>query len=354
MLRTLFFLLAITSMNADAQVKKNRSSEVSGSEMEKVYEEVKTPFKYGIVLAAPDVTKMADSPTIFRLNEKWYMNYIIFDGTGYETWLAESDDLLHWTPKGKTMSFTDSTWDANQKAGYVSLINTEWGGDYKPMKFDNKYWISYLGGPVAGYEAGQLGIGMAHTNDLANANEYTRIPNPVLSSHDNDSRWFENKTIFKSSVIYDKTKQTGYPFVMYYNAAGDSAFESIGMAVSNDMVKWKRLGKDPILTKNRGICGDAQIVNMGKLYVLFFFGFNWKDGESGAFDRFACSYDLQTWTEWKGPNLVEPSEPYDQQYAHKPCIIKWKGVVYHFYNAVGSKGRVIALATSKDLKSVKP
>jgi predicted GH43/DUF377 family glycosyl hydrolase len=354
MLRVFFFLLVITSMNADAQVKKNRSSEVAGIEMEKVYEEVKTPFKYGIVLSAPDSTKMADSPTIFRLNEKWYMTYIIFDGTGYETWLAESDDLLHWATKGKTMSFTDNTWDANQKAGYVSLVNTDWGGDYKPMKFENKYWISYLGGSVAGYEAGRLGIGMAYTNAIDSAGELTRISNPVLSSHDSNSRWFEKKTIFKSNVIYDKTKQTGYPFVMYYNAAGDSSFESIGMAASNDMVNWKRLGKNPILTKHRGICGDAQIVKMGKLYVLFFFGFNWKDGESVAFDRFACSYDLQNWTEWKGPNLVEPSEPYDQQYAHKPWIVKWKGVVYHFYNAVGSKGRVIALATSKDLKSVKP
>jgi len=32
-------------------------------------------------------------------------------------------------------------------------------------------------------------------------------------------------------------------------------------------------------------------------------------------------------------------------------VIKWNGVVYHFYNAVGSNGRVIALATSKDLKN---
>ena len=33
----------------------------------------------------------------------------------------------------------------------------------------------------------------------------------------------------------------------------------------------------------------------------------------------------------------------------KPWVIKWNDVVYHFYNAVGNQGRVIALATSKDL-----
>ena len=83
------------------------------------------------------------------------------------------------------------------------------------------------------------------------------------------------------------------------------------------------------------------------MYVLFYFGAFWKPG---AFERFACSYDLVNWTEWKGADLVAPSEPYDEQYAHKPWVIKYKGIVYHFYTAVGKEGRVLALATSKDLK----
>jgi len=45
---------------------------------------------------------------------------------------------------------------------------------------------------------------------------------------------------------------------------------------------------------------------------------------------------------------------YDAKYAHKPWVIKWKGIVYHFYTAVGNKGRVIALATSKELKNDLP
>jgi len=47
--------------------------------------------------------------------------------------------------------------------------------------------------------------------------------------------------------------------------------------------------------------------------------------------------------------LLASSEEYDKKYAHKTWVIKWNGVVYHFYNAVGNSGRVIALATSKDL-----
>ena len=324
--------------------------------MQQVYEEVKTPFKYGIVLAAPDSAKMADSPTVFRLNEKWYMTYIIFDGTGYETWIAESDDLLNWKTNGKILSFTKETWDANQKAGYPSLIDITWGGSYEPKKFDGRFWSSYLGGSNSGYEAGQLAVGIAYTKDLSATRELIRIPQPVLSPADPSARWYDNKTIFKSSIIFDSAKKTGNSFVMYYNAAGNptserkSSFESIAMAVSNDMLHWSRLGENPIITKSRGICGDAQIVKINNLYVLFYFGHNWVDNSNTAFDRFACSYDLVNWTEWDGANLIEPSQPYDSQYAHKPWVIKWKGVVYHFYNAVGSQGRVIALATSKDLK----
>jgi hypothetical protein len=37
-------------------------------------------------------------------------------------------------------------------------------------------------------------------------------------------------------------------------------------------------------------------------------------------------------------------------YAHKSFVLKYKGIVYHFYDAVNKKNqRGIAVATSKDL-----
>ncbi|RAK03086.1 hypothetical protein LX87_01208 [Larkinella arboricola] len=325
---------------------------VSDQKMREVYEQIKTPYKYGIVLPQPDKGRMVDSPTIFRKGQTWYMTYIIFDGKGYETWLAQSADLLHWTTQGRLMSFTENTWDATQKAGYVALVDTEWGGSYEVEKFENRYWMSYLGGSEKGYEAGRLGIGMASTQDLTQPKEVSRLPQPVLSAVDKDARWYDNKTIYKSLVIRDKEKKTGYPFVMYYNAKGEKpdadgkGFENIAMAVSSDMTHWKRYGQQPLITRKTGICGDAQITKIGDVYVMFYFGAFWKPG---AFERFACSYDLVNWTDWQGDDLIAPSEPYDKTYAHKPWVIRWNGVVYHFYNAVGDKGRVIAVATSKDL-----
>lgn len=342
-------LLSIWVTTLIVQCTSNKGSKIVSEEvMQSVFEEVKTPYKYGVVFRHPDSTKMIDSPTVFRENDLWYMTYIVFDGQGYETWIAESADLLSWESKGRIMSFTNDTWDANQKAGYVSLVNTEWGGDYSVEKYQNKYWMTYLGGNSTGYEAGTLKIGLAYTENLTAATEWSRSETTLFSPDDVDVRWFENKTIYKSLVIRDSEAVSGYPFVMYYNAKGDTAnYESIAMAVSEDMVNWKRFGEDPVITRYAGICGDAQIAKMDDLYVMFYFGAFWKPG---AFERFACSYDLVHWTDWQGEDLIAPSEPFDQKYAHKPWVIKWDGIVYHFYNAVGDQGRVIALATSEELK----
>lgn len=110
-----------------------------------------------------------------------------FDGKGYESWLAESADLLHWKTLGRIMSFTDGTWDATQKAGYIALQDTEWGGRNAPEPFEGYYWMSYIGGSATGYEAGKLGIGIAaqtpaeagNGNDCAAPYSAPRIPTPA-------------------------------------------------------------------------------------------------------------------------------------------------------------------------------
>jgi predicted GH43/DUF377 family glycosyl hydrolase len=333
--------------------------EVSQDVMQKIYEEVKTPYKYGLVMVPEDDSKKVDCPSVFRKGDKWYMTYVIFDGRGYETWLATSDDLLQWKTLGRTLSFSDTTdWDNNQKAGYIALQDYNWDGSYRLQKYDGKYWMSYFGGNTRGYEAGDLAISIANTKkDPSKPHEWRRLPNPIFTSKDSDVRWWENRKIFKSTVIWDKTMTTGYPFVMYYNANGDSAannvktrwFERIGMAVSNDMVHWKRFEAEPVMHHPVGITGDAVIQKIGDVWVMFYFGAFW-EGRKDAFNRFACSYDLVHWSDWKGDDLINSSENYDDRFAHKSYVIKHNGVVYHFYCATNKKDqRGIAVATSKDL-----
>src|SRR5690606_38367420 len=125
-------------------------------------------------------------------------------------------------------------------------------------------------------------------------------------------------------------------------------YERIGMAVSDDMVNWKRYKTNPVVHHPAGITGDPYIQKIGDVYVMFYFGAFWQD-RKGGFNRFACSYDLINWTDWTGPNLIESTEPFDARFAHKSYVVKHKGVVYHFYCAVNEKDqRGIAVAVSSD------
>jgi predicted GH43/DUF377 family glycosyl hydrolase len=332
--------------------------QVSEKVMHSIYDEIKTPYKYGLVVVPAHNSKKVDCPSVFRKGDRWYMTYLEFDGRGYETWLATSDDLLHWKTAGRLMSFSNDTtvWDADQKAGYVALQDHQWDGSYELQKFNGKYWMSYIGGTTPGYEAGDLSIGIACTEKApSESHEWQRLSTPVLTSKNVDTRWWENRKLFKSTIIWDESKTTGYPFVMYYNANGDTTgdkklrwFERIGMAVSDDMIRWKRFLKEPVMQHATGITGDAVIQKIKDVWVMFYFGAFWQN-KQGAFNRFACSYDLVNWTDWTGEDLIRSTESFDEKFAHKPSVVKYNGVVYHFYCAVNSKDqRGIAVATSVD------
>ncbi|AOW17853.1 glycosylase [Polaribacter vadi] len=337
---------------------KFKKREITNEVMQEIYNEIKTPYKYGLIMVPTDNSYKIDCPSIFRKDDKWYMTYLIFEGRGYETWLAESDDLLNWKHLGKVMSFSKDTseWDVNQKAGYIALQDPTWEGSYKWESYDDKYWMSYFGGNTTGYEAGILSMGMAYTDELPTTpKEFKRLSEPVLKPNDDKAKWWDNSTMYKSSVIRDVDKETGHDFVMYYNARGDSinpakGAERIAMAVSNDMKHWKRFGDGPVINHHKGISGDAFIQRINNTWVMFYFGAFWTGWDQGAFNRFAVSNDLIHWKDWEGEDLIQSSEPYDDLFAHKSFVVKHEGIVYHYYCAVNKAGqRGIALATSKDI-----
>src|SRR5574344_1989150 len=117
--------------------------QVNQNEMQHIYEQVKTPYKYGLVVAPEDNNHKIDCPTVFRVGDKWMMTYVVYngkggtDGRGYETWIAQSDNLLEWKTLGRILSYKDEGWDCNQRGGfpalpvmepYVKLLILDWHG----------------------------------------------------------------------------------------------------------------------------------------------------------------------------------------------------------------------------------
>ncbi len=355
-------LAIATSMQASAATAASAadSDSVPPDHMQAIYNEVKTPYKYGVVLEPPK-GKLLDCPNVFRHGDKWYMVYVQFEpkpAQGYNTQLAVSDDLLHWKPLGTTLERgSQGAWDQANAGSGVALFDTKWGGSNTLGKFEDRYWISYLGGDKFGYEGEPLSISLASSADPTALKSWTKLPEPVLKSSDSSARPGEKGTLYKSNIIRDDSRALGAPFVMFYNAKPSTkGDENIFAAVSDDMKSWRRYGDGPVVAnarpqgmKQNVITGDPQVVRMGDLWVMFYYGAFWKEG---AFDTFAASTDLVHWTKWNGADLLRPSESYDTRFAHKPWLIKHDGVVYHFYCAVGGpdQHRTIALATSKDLK----
>jgi predicted GH43/DUF377 family glycosyl hydrolase len=349
----IFYSAAFSSFAAD-------TNSVSPEQMQAIYDEVKTPFKYGVVLEPPPGKKI-DCPNVFRHGNKWFMMYVQLenDPTGYTTQLAESDDLLHWKPLGTILPRGSDTnaWDSANAGAGVALFDTKWGGSNGLQKHDGRYWLSYIGGKIPGYEKSPLSIGLASTANPSKPEPWKKLPSPILKPDDTDARPLESETLYKSYIFRDESKALGAPFVMFYNAKPPRGSERIFAATSQDLKTWKRYGDGPTIehlpkpdAKFGVISGDPQVVRMNDLWVMFYFGAFWKPG---AFDTFAASRDLVHWTMWDGEDLIKPSEPYDTPFAHKPWLLKHDGVVYHFYCAVGGKEqhRTIALATSKELKA---
>ena len=116
-------LLAVFSIATTFSLYAQR--EVPQERMEQIYEEVKTPYKYGLAVAPTDNYHKIDCPTVFRQGDKWLMTYVVYngkggtDGRGYETWIAESDNLLEWRTLGRVLSYRDGNGIAISVADFL-------------------------------------------------------------------------------------------------------------------------------------------------------------------------------------------------------------------------------------------
>lgn len=333
--------------------RKTTNAPVTREEMRAVYEHIKTPVKHGAVIKWDN--DFTDSPSVFRKDGRFYMYFVAISKdcsvSGYETHLAVSDDLLNWEYIGPVFRRNDANrWDSKQCAGYAAFVDVGYDAESALRAVNGRYYISYLAGNSDGYEPDPLYMGLAKTSDPTDPNGFTRFEQPILRPDDADARPLETLTLYKSCLFEDVLGATGYRYVNIYNGKAQDFTERIFLAVSNDGENWERYGDTHVLDRgaevpNTVITGDAQIVCIGDIYVMLFF--HWISGK-GAYDSFACSRDLVHWTVWDGAPLVEPTEPWDNVHAHKPCFVRYQGVNYHFYCAVNDQNeRFIAVATSE-------
>lgn len=273
-----------------------------------------------------------DSPFVFWHNGKYYMMHVGFDGIGYQTSIAVSNDLIHWN-KQKPIFQRDelSGWDQGGIAGVWILKENDIQGLPKLKKWGGKYWMVYHSYPNAGYEAGPANIGLAFTEDES-LQHWERLPQPALRWQDGNP--WEQGGLYKGCLIEENGR-----FYLFYNAKDSDNWlwhEQIGLAVSDNLQTWRRYEETPIIKNtpdgwDSAFCADPCIVKADNRWIMFYYGYNGVHAQEGI----AFSDDLLSWEKYDAPILCngEP-DALDALHAHKPSVIMKEGTLYHFYCAV--------------------
>ena len=352
------------SLQEDYQEEKTYEivKPISDSVIQEIYEEIKTPYPYGVVLRPGAQgewdSSLVDSPGVFQIpgdDEYVYMTYVgIGDNfAGYSTGIARSKDMLNWEKIGTVLDNTEEydTWDGFNVGGYILRDHT-WGELPTPHvvsegEYAGKYVMPYLASDTPGYEQGIKRAGIAFADELfledGSLAKWERYPDPVLDAHDGTYP-YEKGIIWKMQGVWDPETELYYAF---YNAA--TGPEVMCGVTSEDLIHWERMENNPLL-KNDGTSfgnsfnADADVVKIGDYWVMIYF----TDSPKGIIDSFAVSTDLQNWTK-SYIELTALNSTWANTYAHKPSVVKKNGVVYHYYCAVGTEGRTIAVDTSVDL-----
>ncbi len=293
-----------------------------------------------------------DCPTVYQIpgEEKWYMSFIAFDGNGYQSFVTESTDLVHWSNMRLAMGFGgEGEFDHGGRTLGAYLYETyDIQAPRILKKRDGKFWSLYGAYPrQGGYELRPGYEGVASSED--GLTWQRAKPAYILSVHDPDCGTWEKDCIYQPWLVEFQGK-----FYNFYNAAQGSV-EQMGCALSSDLLTWQRVPDNPIIHNTPGgydeqFCSDGKVFYDGDHWVMFYFGV----GMGGAHIMVAFSRDLEYWTVHPDPLYKAGGHPQglDRTYAHKISLVFHppSQTYYMYYCAVGDQGRGIGLLTSKPLK----
>jgi predicted GH43/DUF377 family glycosyl hydrolase len=296
-----------------------------------------TPYKLGRpVLTGSGIPgsfdyKAVDVPFVFVHNNKYHMLYTGFDGIGYQSALAVSDDLINWSHKGVILKRDkNNKWDSiGACATWMIKESNNLYDTPRLTRVHGRYWLVYHSYPSDGYENGPAEIGLAWTED-ENLLNWHKLDQPVFSWRDGDD--WEAGGLYKACIIRNNDL-----WYMFYNAKNraDRWTEQTGVATSSDLLTWERAKTNPVLKVTPGswderFVSDPYVVSDGKIWLNFYFGL----GSGHAQEGLAYSRNLTDWHKLPMP-IITSGLPgsLDERHAHKASIFYENDVLYHFYCA---------------------
>ncbi len=298
-----------------------------------------TPHKYGRVVLSASTDKndfdsrSVDCPYVFSHQGLFYMAYVGFDGTGYQTGLASSKDLVEWRKLGCILHRDPASpiTRFNVAMNWIVRENA-FASPGKLRRIQGRFLGAYHAYPNAGYESGPAVIGLCWSDDLMRWDLGEIILRP-----DDGAEW-ERGGLYKPCLV----EENGV-FYLFYNAKNtDKRWrEQIGVATSKDLKNWTRYAGNPIIANggagswDERFASDPAVVRDGKTWVFYYYSL---DAKGKARDLVALGRD--PFHAQKVDKIlidVGPPGTVDSTYAHKPSVIYHQGALYHFYCAVSGK-----------------
>ena len=293
-----------------------------------------------------------DAPCVYQLPgqpDKWFMSFLAFNGRGYNSFVAESTDLIHWTNPRLAMGFGGpGEFDFGGRVIGAYLYESY---DIKAARVlkrrGGSFWTLYGCYPKQGdYEIPPGYEGVASSKDGIT---WQRVRNlPILAVQDPDCGSWEKSCIYQPWLV-----EEGGKFYDFYNAAREG-IEQSGVAFSDDLLSWKRYTGNPVIRNRPGgyderFASDPKVYRYGDHWTMIYFGV----GRGGAHIMAAFSRDLLHWTADPEPLYKAGGNPsgLDKQFAHKVSLVynPKNDTFYLFYCACGNRGRGIGLITSKTI-----
>ncbi|MGH7143739.1 MAG: hypothetical protein ACREJ2_06320 [Planctomycetota bacterium] len=293
-----------------------------------------------------------DAPCIFQLpgeTDRWRISFIAFDGQGYNSFIAESRDLVHWTAPRLALGFgPPGSFDFGGSV-LGAFLYESWAvrAPRRLRRRAGRFWSLY--GAYAHQGGYEIDPGYEGLASSADGLTWERAqPDPVLSIHDPDCAAWENDCIYQPWLLEHEGR-----FLNFYNAKRMPEWiEQTGLAFSDDLRHWTRHPANPVLPVRPGgwdekFASDPKVYRDADHWTMFYFGLN----GAGAHIMIAFSRDLRHWTARTEPLYAAGGHPggLDAQYAHKTSLVfdPADGAGYLFYCACGKNGRGIGLITNR-------
>ena len=183
---------------------------------ERLLKRLRTPKKLGkLVLEASYKNGSFDSlavdvPFLFRHKGRYFMTFIGFDGIGYRTGLAVSDDLIHWEKKGLIVDRGPKGSPTEFNVALSSIVReNDLFGSGALKRFNGRFLGTYHCYPKPGYEVGPAAIGICWSDDLL----HWDLEPPFLHASDPDAGPWEQGGLYKGFLLEHDDR-----FYLFYNA----------------------------------------------------------------------------------------------------------------------------------------